>query len=55
MPPFNPEPLVLSSAVEKRNKSIILPPDLYACENWFLTLRVFENRVLGRIFRLKAD
>jgi len=35
---------------------IILPVVLYGCENWLLTLReerrlrVFENRVLRRIF-----
>jgi hypothetical protein len=35
---------------------IILPVVLYGCETWSLTLReehrlrVFENRVLGRIF-----
>jgi hypothetical protein len=37
-------------------KTIILPVDLYGCETWYLTLRkehrlrVFENRVLRRIF-----
>jgi hypothetical protein len=37
-------------------KTIILPVVLYGCETWFLTLReehrlrVFENRVLRRIF-----
>jgi hypothetical protein len=37
-------------------KTIILPVVLYRCETWFLTLReehrlrVFENRVLRRIF-----
>jgi hypothetical protein len=37
-------------------KTIILPVVLYGCETWSLTLReehrprVFENRVLGRIF-----
>jgi hypothetical protein len=37
-------------------KTIILPVVLYGCENWSLTLReehrlrVFENRVLRRIF-----
>jgi hypothetical protein len=35
--------------------------DLYGCETWFVTLReehrlrVFENRMLGRIFRPKRD
>ena len=37
-------------------KTIILPVVLYGCETWSLTLReesklrVFENRILGRIF-----
>jgi hypothetical protein len=40
---------------------IILPVVLYGCENWFLTLReehrlrVFENRVLRRIFGPKRN
>jgi hypothetical protein len=40
-------------------KIIILPVVLYGCETWSLTvreehkLRVFENRVLRRIFGLK--
>jgi hypothetical protein len=42
-------------------RSIILPVVLYGCETWSLTLReehrlrVFENRVLRRIFELKRD
>jgi hypothetical protein len=42
-------------------KTIILPIVLYGCETWSLTLReenrkrVFENRVLGRIFGPKRD
>jgi hypothetical protein len=42
-------------------KTIILPLVLYGCENWSLTLReeqrlrVFENRVLRRIFGPKRD
>jgi hypothetical protein len=42
-------------------KSIILPAVLYGCETWSLTLRegyrlrVFENRVLRRIFGPKRD
>jgi hypothetical protein len=42
-------------------KTIILPVVLYGCETWFLTvweehkLRVFENRVLRRIFGPKRD
>jgi hypothetical protein len=42
-------------------KTIILPAALNGCETWSLTLweehklRVFENRVLRRIFGLKRD
>jgi hypothetical protein len=42
-------------------KTIILPVVLYGCETWSLTLReeyrirVFENRVLRRIFGTKRD
>jgi hypothetical protein len=42
-------------------KTIILPIVLYGCETWPLTLReehglrVFENRVLRRIFGPKRD
>jgi hypothetical protein len=42
-------------------KTMILPVVLYGCENWSLTLkkehrlRVFENRVLRRIFELKRE
>jgi hypothetical protein len=42
-------------------KSIILPVVLYGCKTWSLTLRkerrlrVFENRVLMRIFGPKRD
>jgi hypothetical protein len=45
----------------KINKTIILPVVLYGCETWSLTsrekrrLRVFENRVLRRIFGPKRD
>jgi hypothetical protein len=45
----------------KINKTIILPVILYGCETWSLTLweehklRVFENRVLRRIFASKWD
>jgi hypothetical protein len=41
--------------------TIILPVVLYGCETWSLTLReqhklrVFENRVLRRIFVAKRD
>ena len=42
-------------------KTIILPVVLYGCETWSLTLReehrlrVFENRILRRIFGHKRD
>jgi hypothetical protein len=42
-------------------KAIILPVVLYGCETWSLTLReehrqrVFENKVLRRIFGQKMD
>jgi hypothetical protein len=57
----------LSSRLQSRNvkvkiyKTIILPVVLYGCETWSLTLReehrlrVFENRVLRRIFGPKRD
>jgi hypothetical protein len=57
--PFSPERFVFSSAIHKNKriyKSIILPVVLYGCETWSLTvreehtLRMFENRVLRRIF-----
>jgi hypothetical protein len=60
--PFGPEPSVFSSAVKIRiYKIIILPVVLYGCEIFPLTLRekhrlrVFENRVLRRIFGPKRD
>jgi hypothetical protein len=58
---------LLSSRLLSRNvkfkvhKTIILPVVLYGCEAWSLTLRkehrlrVFENRVLRRIFGPKRD
>jgi hypothetical protein len=58
---------LLSSRLLSRNvkvkiyKTIILRVVLYGCETWSLTLReehrlrVFENRVLRRIFRFKRD
>ena len=45
----------------KTYRTIILPVVLYGCETWSLTLReerrlrVFENRVLRRIFGPKRD
>jgi hypothetical protein len=58
---------LLSSRLLSRNvkvkiyKTIILPVVLYGCETWSLTLReehrlrLFENRVLRRIFGPKRD
>jgi hypothetical protein len=53
---------MLSKNVKVRiYKTIILPVVLYGCETWSLTvkeehkLRVFENRVLRRIFLPKRD
>jgi hypothetical protein len=37
----------------KTYRIIILPVVLYGCETW--SLRVFENRVLRRIFGPKRD
>jgi hypothetical protein len=63
--PFSPELSVFSSASKNLKigiyKTIILPVVLYGCETWFLKLReehrlrVFENRVLRRIFGPKRD
>jgi hypothetical protein len=63
--PFGPQSFVFPPAVRNVNvkiyKSIILPVVLYGCEAWSLTLRednrlrVFENRVLRRIFGPKRD
>jgi hypothetical protein len=52
---------LLSRNVKVKKKTIILPFVLYGCETWSLTLRkehrlrVFENRVLRRIFGPKRD
>jgi hypothetical protein len=58
---------LLSSRLISRNlkikiyKTVIFPVVLYGCETWFLTfkeehrLRVFENRVLRRIFGPKRE
>jgi hypothetical protein len=58
---------LLSSRLLSKNRkigvyrTIILPVVLYGCETWSLTLReeqrlrVFENRVLRRIFGSKRD
>jgi hypothetical protein len=57
----------LSSSLLSKNikikiyRTIILPVVFYGCETWLLTLkeehrlRVFENRVLRRIFGCKGD
>ena len=56
----------MSSSLLSRNLKIkiyrtIILPILYGCETWTLAmreerrLRVFENRVLTRIFRPKRD
>ena len=57
----------LSSSLLTKNlqikiyRNIILPVVLYGCETWSLTLReerrlrMFENRVLRRVFRPKRD
>jgi hypothetical protein len=53
--------LLYRSVNIKIYKTIILPVVLYGCETWSLTfrekcrLRVFENKVLRRIFRPKRD
>jgi hypothetical protein len=45
----------------KIHKTVILPVVLYGCETWSLTLgekqrlRVFENKVLGKIFGLERE
>jgi len=58
---------LLSSSLPSKNikiktyRTLILPAVLYGCETWSLTLRkehrlrVFENRVLRRIFGTKRD
>jgi hypothetical protein len=57
-----PSSRLLSRNVKvKIHKTIILPVVLYGCETWSLTLReeqrlrVFENRVLRRIFGPRRD
>ena len=55
-------PSLLSKTIKfKVCRTVILPVVLYGCETWSLTLReerrlrVFENRVLRRIFGPKKD
>jgi hypothetical protein len=62
LPPFGPGRSLLSKNVKiEIYKTIILPVVLYGCETWSLILReehklrVFENRVLRRIFGPKRD
>jgi len=64
---YHPVQNLLSSSLLSKNlkiniyRTIILPVVLYGCETWSLTLReerrlrVFENRVLRRIFGPKRD
>jgi hypothetical protein len=64
---YHPVQKILSSRLLCKNlkikiyKAIILPVVLYECQTWSLTLkeehrlRVFENRVLRRIFGPKRD
>jgi len=53
--------LVSKNLKIKIYRTIILPVVLYGCETWSLTLReesrlkVFENRVLRRVFGPKSD
>ena len=53
--------LVSKNLKIKIYRTIILPVVLYGCETWLLTLReerklrVFENRVLRRVFGPKRD
>ena len=65
MLPLGAEPFASSLLSKNLNikiyRTIILPVVLYGCEAWSLTLReehrlkVFENRVLRRIFGPKRD
>jgi hypothetical protein len=56
-----PSRLLLKNVKIRINKTIILSVVLYGCETWSLTLReeyrvrVFENRVLRRLFGPKRD
>ena len=58
---FGAESFVFQKFRDKTYKTIILPVLLYGCGTWSLTvreerrLRVFENRVLRRIFGAKRD
>jgi len=65
---YSVQNLLSSSPLSKKlkikiytSRTIILPVVLYGCETWSLTLRekrrlrVFENRVLRRVFGPKRD
>ena len=62
---FGAESFIFQFAIQKIKikiyRTIILPVALYGCETWSLTLRyerrlrVFENRVLRRVFGPKRD
>ena len=63
---YSPEKMLSSQLLSKKLKvnackTIILPVVLYGCETWSLTLReehrlrVFENKVLRKIFGAKRD
>jgi hypothetical protein len=58
---LSPSRLLCKNVKIRIYKTIILPVVLYGCEAWSLILReehrlkVFENRVLRRIFELKRD
>jgi hypothetical protein len=62
---FGAESFIFQLAIQKIKikiyRTIILPVVLYGCETWSLTLRevrrlrVFENRVLRRVFGPKRD
>ena len=53
--------LIIKNLKIKIYKTITLPAVLYGCEAWSLTLReerrlkVYQNRVVRRIFGLKRD
>jgi hypothetical protein len=63
--PFGAESFVFRFAIQilkvKVDRIIIFPVVLYGCETWSLTLReecrlrLFENRVLRRVFGPKRD
>ena len=61
VPPKNLKINIYRTIKIKIYRTIILPVVLYGCETWSLTLReerrlrVFENRVLRRVFGPKRD